>query len=482
MASSAQAGSITLLARPSQLGVGAFLRFVVIAGALNSLIAAFLLCRLPPAHAPSLAPLFVRAVIYVFIGALAGTAGSWFYWRRSFAPSAPGFPFSFRLFALTCASAWVWTPAIILFSRQDSPATPALSALSAAILAIALRKIIPASSLHQPSFTAPSEPRELFAETLRIAPQEADGYIIAICIYIASYALIKGWPLDAGAPFALAAFLFAWKSTLDPRDDSKAMQQTARASIRLARISLAAVLVTLIALLFGVARRNHALAIQAASDRANSGDTRGKTHNSAGGLSGYESIILWPVPEKKQIVAPLPANLSLLAKAKNQPLVIRFNGAYWYFQPPDTRPGPRALQAHGTPLAATIRSNNSLPLYMEAHQSLAAPIPLARCREIQVAIENRGNAAGPIALAVLLADSTAPQKSALYLGQQPLVSSEPGQSAVQSSPTSELLRFFIPADANRRNFDQITVMFFPEMGYFQKGPQIAIDQFNVIPR
>ena len=61
-------------------------------------------------------------------------------------------------------------------------------------------------------------------------------------------------------------------------------------------------------------------------------------------------------------------------------------------------PGTKAHVARGNPLTVDVRSTNYIPLVMEAHQSLAAAIPSACCREIQVTIENHDNAPGVIAL------------------------------------------------------------------------------------
>jgi hypothetical protein len=47
---------------------------------------------------------------------------------------------------------------------------------------------------------------------------------------------------------------------------------------------------------------------------------------------------------------------------------------------------------------------------------------------------------------------------------------------------NETLRFFLPAHADIRQFNEITVMFFPGMGVFRTAPRIAIDQFTLIPR
>jgi hypothetical protein len=480
MASSIQAGAIGLLLEPRRPGVKLFLGFLVVIGVLNSLIAALLLCRLPAAHAPTLTELSIRAALYVGVGAFAGTAGSWFYWKRSTAPSSPDFPVTFRLFALVCAMVWIWTPAIVLFSRQDSAVAPTLSASLAAVLAVCLRKILPSASFDRHSSSLAWEDRELFSDSLCTARHEAHGYIIALCLYAGVFAFDKRWTLSSGGIFALCASLFVWKLTLAPVEPIDRREQSAGAAFRLACATLLAVPVTLIALLFGIAHRDHPLAVPIASVRATHSNSR-QAH-SGFAVSGYESIILLPIQQKKQIIAPLPARDNLLAKGIKRPLTIPFTGAYWYFQPPDKQPGPRALQAHGTPLASNIRSNNTFPLVMDAHQNLGTPIQLALCGEIQVGIEGRDNSSGPMAMAVLLTDSALPAKPALYLGRQSILSSETGIPSVRSSQARETLRFFIPRTANIRRFDEITVMFFPEMGNFQTGPKIAIDQFRLIPR
>jgi hypothetical protein len=135
----------------------------------------------------------------------------------------------------------------------------------------------------------------------------------------------------------------------------------------------------------------------------------------------------------------------------------------------------------GTPLIHDFQTNNFVRLIMDAHQTLGASIPLARCREIQVDILNRDNRPGAINLAVLLSDSTQPANQ-LYLGQQPVVSSQPGNFAVKSSPAGETLRFPIPTPAKIRKFDEITVMFLPDDANYDSGSKVAIDQFQLIPR
>jgi hypothetical protein len=467
-----------------------FLIFVVGAGLLNALIAGFLLCRLPDSHAPSLQSLVGRATIYVAIGAFAGIAGIYLYWNGPSSPFRAASPIPFSLFALTCAAGWIWVPAMVIFSEQLSAVTALVAAIGAFLLAAGLRHATSFVFAAKPRAPSPANPEDfqLFAESLYRAPREIYGYVIALSLYAAGWALATRSNYTACTLFALSAFLFAWKRTfvrghdLDPRREYK------RATLRLALVIIPAVLFTIWALLDGIAYRNYLAAANAARatgdgvSAAEDADQQTKSQSSTDGFSGYQSVILWPVPEKKQILPPLPAQTQLLAPGTTKPLIIKFDGPYWYFQPPHKGPSPRALQVRGTPLIHEFQTNKFISLIMEAHQTLGASIPLARCREIQVGILNSDNRRGIVNLAVLLTDSASPGKSQFYLGQQPVASSLPDHFSAKSSPASETLRFSIPRPAKIRKFDEITVMFFPDPSNYDVGPKIAIDQFQLILR
>jgi hypothetical protein len=488
---------ISLATCPASVHPGTmrYFGFIVTAGLLNSLIAAFLFLRLPDAHAPSLTTLVVRASIFVFVGALAGTAGAWYYWRRPASPLLVDPPIPFRLFALSSAAGWVWVPAVVLLSREDSPLTCPVAVLGAALLAAALRQAIPSRGLllSAPGSARTQQDKTLFAATLRTSPREIHGYLLAIGLYIAAYELVNGWILDAGGLLALCAFLFVWKWTLEPSaaagDKLHSRKQTVRAARRLALMLVPAVLVTLFALLYGVGHRNRLEAIAAAQARSNAPsqaddaaqNSQANTPPSANGIAGYQSIILWPFPQKKEILPPLPQPASLLAPGTTKPLIIRFDGPYFYFQPPHKGPSLAALQVRGTPLIHDFQSNNFMPLVMEAHQALGSAIPLARCREIQVGILNGDNRPGVINVAVLLGHSSAPSNQ-LYLGQQPVVSSQPANFGFKATAASENLRFPVPASAKLRSFNQITVMILPDDVNYDQGSKVAIQQFQLIPR
>src|ERR1700722_16139337 len=165
MASPTQIGISTYEAAPAQFGAARYFVFLVGAGLLNSLIAAFLFLHLPDSHTPTLTRLVIRASIFVVVGALAGTTGSWYYWRRPASPFLTSPPIPFRLFALSSAAGWVWVPAVVLLSREDSPLTCPLAVLCAAILAYALRTVVPSAAILPQYYEViqPIEDRELFA-------------------------------------------------------------------------------------------------------------------------------------------------------------------------------------------------------------------------------------------------------------------------------------------------------------------------------
>ncbi len=350
------------------------------------------------------------------------------------------------------------------------------------MIAAGLRRAIPVTAGGQLSAWEWRQ-REMFADTLASAPRQWHGYLIALCIYATGYALLDRSNLTAGAVCATAAFLFAWNWNLAP-DDRRRSSDKRRAALRLVRVTLPAILATAWALMMGAEHRD-AAAEAAALAGGGGGDAAKRVVNlPTGGLGadGYESIVLWQYPEKNRIIAPVPVRNTLWAPGDHKPLVIRFDGEYWYFQPPGLGPGRRAHQAHGTPVDVHIQSTNDLPLTMEAHQRLGSAIRLSRCADIEVGLENRDNVPGTIAMALLLRDSSQPGRASVYLGSQTLETSVPPRFAIKTASVAETLRFPVPAEGSIRKFDEITVLLLPDIEHKRVGPKIAIRQFELIPR
>jgi hypothetical protein len=459
---------------------GTYLGVLIIAGSLTSLVAESLLCRWPAAHSLSLAAAFLAAVAYVFAAVVSGLAATWCVW----APSRMRPSSSLSLFALTSAVGWIWIPSVVLLSRQRSIGAALVGVMAAALMAIGLRRVLtPDAATRQRNL--PDWKRELFTQSLLMPSRERHAFFIALGIYGGFFALHKQAFLVASVLLALSTFLFAWKLTLASDRPSENKGSESRPGLRLAREGSTAVLLTTAVLLLGFQRGIYSSAMNAASTPDRSPASRVPQEKSRPGnsaLSGYESIILWPVPQKKKLVAPSPSGIPSQAVRMTKPLVIRFDGPYWYFRPPRQSPGSRAHVVHGTPLGVSIHSTDFVPLLMEARQSLGAAIPLTCCREIQVTIENHDNTPGRIAIGVLLTDSTSIGKPTLYLAQQPVISTEPGHFSVKSSPVQEVLRFAVPNNPRIDRFDEITVIFFPDTERAKTGAKIAIQEFQLVPR
>ena len=313
------------------------------------------------------------------------------------------------------------------------------------------------------------------------------GFITAVCFYSGLFAWHRKSFIVASFLMALCAFVLSWKIRGDAPHAHENREKRSRTALRLATAAFTAVLVTMGLLLLGLPHGafSGAMGINA-HNRTPSGRRTPQQHkgtaNPASGLSGYERIILWPLPEKKKIVAPTPSKFLHAGFNMSKPMTIPFAGAYWYFQPRANGVGTRPHVARGSPLTVNIRSTNHIPLIMEAHQALGAAIPLVCCREMQVTIENSDNAPGTIAVGVLLTDSTSLGKPTFYLGQQAVLSTEPGRFSVKSSPVPEVLHFPIPDHSRIEEFDEITIVFFPDAERPYTGAKIAIKQFDLVPR
>ena len=452
-----------------------FFAFVVSAGAMNALISGFLLCRLPDAHAPSITSLLVRAGVYVGIGALAGIVGAWIYWNNPASPYRDSAPVDFRLFALACAAGFIWTPAMILFSEQVTPATAFVAAIGAFALAAGLRTVPLQLSPRPPAFATSEYESELFADAFLRPQFEGKGIVVALAIYGGCYAMTQQSYWTASLLLGVAAFMVGWLRTVQRREPAR--HGYGRVVLRLAIFVLPAVLVTAWALLDGVAYRNRLEAVKAAALAAagnRDGNEKAAAKSTAHGFGGYDSVILWPYPEKKQIVAPMPLVRGPLAPGTKRPLVIEFDGPYWFLQAPDERPGADAHRARGTPLGVHIAANNAVPITMEARQRLATPIPLARCGQIEVQIENREQSLGVIGMALILEDSSTHKQ--IYVGRQHIYVGDPDQAAM------ETFHFKLPEPGQLRRFDGITLMLLPETKEFFKGPHIAVREFRLYPR
>ncbi len=192
----------------------------------------------------------------------------------------------------------------------------------------------------------------------------------------------------------------------------------------------------------------------------------------------HRGIILWPPkPKEVKLVAPRSVVPRKSAFVPNLAVLrIPFNGVYWFFQPPFSRPPQSSITEHGLPTDKFFRSTGGLPLIMEAHQHLGVPMQFSCCHAIQVELRNADPFATETLLELVLWDTTLLSKPRQSLGLVPVQSTPAGGLA-----TSETLTFPLPAQPRIRHFDAISVRFHRPQFRHTRSSRIAIQAFILIP-
>jgi hypothetical protein len=365
-----------------------------------------------------------------------------------------------------------------LFYRQQSPGIFLALALATVALAVSLRRLFPPNAESDPRALPPGYASDL--PNLYGLPlpdfRPIRAFVIATCAQTALILAVAGYLFFASALLSTSLAMLVWRWTA--LDRTAAVRLTGRnQSILLCAF---AIFFTVLSLIPWVAaqlnRRNDVAAHKPAlvTHEAKNSDVPG---------SDYVGIILWPPPVKKtEIVAPKPHSDSFEIGRTTKPVVIPFDGQYWYFKAPSKRPDPRAHVAHGRSTYVNVRSTDSAPLLMEAYQNLGTSIDLRCCSEIDVAITNADVRPGTIALGLRLADSTSIGEPSQDLGYRTIVSSSANPIPLARPPVDEVLRFPIPRPTTIHRFDEITIEFLSARERARAGAKVSIQTFTLIPR
>lgn len=376
------------------------------------------------------------------------------------------------------AATWVLIPPILLCWLRGSGWAAAMSAAAGAAMAMCLWRIATPT-------TDPFDESDVTDEgpTFAVLPAPDSGrsqaLVIAVCVELAIVLANRGAVFVATALTAIAGYLLVWKRlvSLNAKTRDDAARPAARASLALVLSML-----ILVPLLLARVVRMEGSAVTAAQAAARSQPDADKGDAANPSQDAYRGIILFTVQEKKKELPPLPIERDLLRAGIAKPLVIPFNGSYWYFQASRQGPGLHPHLAHGDPVAANIYSTGWVPLAMQAHQTLAEAVDLRSCGAMQITVRNGDNRRGQIEMGMLLTDSTLPGKPSMYLGIQPLVSTLPNHFALKINPVNEEVKFTIPERRAIRKFDDITVFFFPDEQRVTLGARVGIQQFELMPR
>ena len=199
----------------------------------------------------------------------------------------------------------------------------------------------------------------------------------------------------------------------------------------------------------------------------------------------FPGVVLWPeVKPYAILVAPAPAwTRSPLAAFAERPYSIPFDGEYWMYKPPQTRPPRDAYRQRGTPLAYFYRTTDHRRMAMEARQKLPHPISIDCCRDIQMAVYNADRNPGTITLELSLADSRTRPRVSVSLGRQPVTRWPKlvrGQERV--APVFEILDFYVPRMAPVREFDELRVVIHRDPVRADKSARLSIERFILVPR
>lgn len=382
---------------------------------------------------------------------------------------------------MNAAAVWVLIPPLLFLLLEASPWLLALVAGIAAGLALCLSAAAPRNpDGDEESGLGWTETGPTFAELPPSKSGPKQSALIAVSLELALVLVLRGNLFWAGLWLAFGILLLTWKTLVSL---SRSSRKPADSRARLSAAGVAA-LVLVVALL--TTRLVQGARGFAGSPASASAQEQGKKPGPAVD-DAYRGIVLFTVTEKKKELPPLPVERSLLRTGASRPVVIPFDGSYWYFQAPQHGPGLHPHLAHGDPVSMNIYSTGWVPLAMQAHQTLPQPIPVRGGEQFQLLLRNGDNHEGRIEVGVLLTDSRGPgylpsEKPTQVLGVKPMLSSEPPEFAYKASPVEEDLTFAIPQHPALRQFDTITVLFFPSEVRDTTGARVGIRQFELLPR
>jgi hypothetical protein len=411
----------------------------------------------------------VGAAAWLVTTFLAGGAGLGL--GESLVERGPAFPS--LAFAAGAATTWALIPPLVLFWMHGSGWAAVTSGLGGAAMAACLwgHTLKP----ENPDAWEPRREGPVFADLPAPDSGRARAFAIAVCVEFAVVLASRGEIVLATALMGVAGFLFVWKRltslNAETRDDLDRSAARASAAAVIAMLILIPLLLARFAQVNGVETRAQA-ATRTDTEKRNGADTS---------PDGYRGIVLFTVKDKSKDLPPVPVERDLLRAGKSKPLVIPFDGSYWYFQTTQHGPGLHPHLTHGDPVAASIYSTGWVPLAMQAHQTLTQPVDLRAVGDMTATIRNGDNRRGRIDMGILLTDSTAPGKPSMYLGTQPVVSTEPEHFNLKATPVSEDVRFAIPDRRSIRKFDEVTVFFFPNGQRETVGARVGIEQFELTP-
>ena len=454
--------------------------WLVVTGCVAAAMATSLFCQLPKSHTLSWTTILLLAATYIALATTVGTLGISIPWL--FLRSKPLFHLTFL--ARKVAPAWIFFPCIALLYRQQSQwMFPVLSVATMA-LGFSLRQVFPPRVETNQADLWTSHHSDL-PSLYGLPPTDSSpmsALLIAICAQAALLFAIAEYLFFAGLFLSTGLFLLVRRSSAA---DSRVTRDFSGRG-HFIHLCAFAFIITVLTLIPQVGNRLHSgFGGNQASHHAPP-LTRQSTEADKPN-SDYIGVVLVPPPIKKEILPPIAHSDSFRIGRASRPIVIPFDGQYWYFKAPSQRPDPRAHVAHGKSTEVNVRSSDFAPLLMEAYQNLGSSIDLSCCSEIDVTITNADIRPGKIALGILLTDSNSlgnPSRNLepVNLGERMIPSSEAAAISLNRPPVNEVLHFPIATSATMRQFNEITIIFLPAQERSHAGAKVSIQSFTLVPR
>jgi hypothetical protein len=117
-------------------------------------------------------------------------------------------------------------------------------------------------------------------------------------------------------------------------------------------------------------------------------------------------VLLAPALPKRTVLEPPSKSMFNGLSTLIKPLVVPFDGSYWFYQQPYTAPGKDAPIQRGDPIKNHIQSTDFHPLLMEAHQRLGMRVSATCCSAVSVSLTNADNRLGVIGVEAVLREIT----------------------------------------------------------------------------
>lgn len=429
-------------------------------------------CGPPPAHGHSWSAILSRATLYLLVAGCVHALAVWGICRVREESEEAGLPL---IWALIWA-AWivvVWLPLVALLTAEHSPWVAVVLPLTAVFATLLLKWRAMQVEVDEDSgegSASAAAPFQLLDSPFWRGLLPAAGTSVAAQIGVALLAGGHAW--GAGSLFGLGMVYPLWR-WLGHGVGRRGWGRTSAGNSAVVWLLLVLAMVPFMALI-GAGAMSSLLGIRARAATMSAPSSFAHSRS-----SGYSSVILMMPKKPHEIVAPTPVATS---PSFREPHVIAFDGAYWYFKQPDTRPAPNARVMKGDPTQRHIFSTDQEPLMMEAHQPLGRELAMSCCSSLRVDVTNADNVPGTIAVEVLLRDTSGAKKMLMVsLGSIVLPSSAVSPMPLKRAPVADKVTFQLPHGRAGMKFDEIIVRLKPERSRSLAGTQVAVKDFVLVP-